>query len=120
MADRTKNRLRAAGDFTVPGYSDVRLIAAGVDVVSVATPTTSHADVVNTLLQAGVHVLVEKADGGDGGRGGDDGGAGEDTVACCRWGILSGSTARCWRFRGDQGAAFIECHRLSPFRAARM
>lgn len=55
------NRLKAAEDFTVPGFSDVNgLIAAGVEAVSVATPTSVHAEAVNALLQAGVHVLVEK------------------------------------------------------------
>ena len=55
------NRDKAANDLTVPAFSDVKgLIAAGVDAVSVATPTTTHSEVVNELLQAGIHVLVEK------------------------------------------------------------
>ncbi len=54
-------RTRAAEDFTVPGFSDVAcLIDLGVDAVSVATPTFTHPEVVLRLLQAGVHVLVEK------------------------------------------------------------
>ncbi|MFP4501046.1 MAG: Gfo/Idh/MocA family oxidoreductase [Candidatus Hydrogenedentota bacterium] len=58
--DETK-RTRAAEDFTVPGFSEVAcLIEAGVQAVSVATPTFTHPDVVLRLLQAGVHVLVEK------------------------------------------------------------
>jgi predicted dehydrogenase len=54
-------RTRAADDFTVPGFSTIDcLIEAGVEAVSVVTPTPSHHDVVIHLLQAGVHVLVEK------------------------------------------------------------
>ena len=55
------NRRRVVDDFEVPAVSSVAdLLALGVDAVSVATPTTSHADVVLELLEAGVHVLVEK------------------------------------------------------------
>ena len=52
---------KAAADFGVPWYSTPEaLIDAGVDAVSVATPTTYHCDVVLRLLEAGVDVLVEK------------------------------------------------------------
>jgi UDP-N-acetylglucosamine 3-dehydrogenase len=52
---------KAMEDFSVPGYSSVdALIDAGVEAVSVATPTTTHSEITLKLLQAGVHVLVEK------------------------------------------------------------
>ncbi|MBX3179818.1 MAG: Gfo/Idh/MocA family oxidoreductase [Candidatus Hydrogenedentes bacterium] len=112
-----KNRLRAAGDFTVPGYSDVHgLIAAGVDVVSVATPTTSHADVVNTLLQAGVHVLVEKPMAA----------TVEEAETMAALAKTHGCVLQVGHIERFNGAVlafseaikaprFIECHRLSPF-----
>ena len=56
-----QKRARAATDFSVPGVATVgELIGLGVDVVSVVTPTVTHHDVVLELLEAGVHVLVEK------------------------------------------------------------
>lgn len=111
------NRLKAAEDFTVPAYSDVKgLIAAGVDLVSVVTPTTTHAEVVNTLLQAGVHVLVEKPIA--------------PTLHEAETMVALAKTHKCIlqvghieRFNGAvlafsqaiQAPRFIECHRLSPF-----
>jgi predicted dehydrogenase len=40
--------------------TDFRDLAGTVDAVSVAVPTISHHDVARTLLESGVHVLVEK------------------------------------------------------------
>jgi predicted dehydrogenase len=40
--------------------NDWRSLAADVDAVSLATPTESHAEIACALLEAGVHVLVEK------------------------------------------------------------
>lgn len=111
------NRTKAAEDFTVPGYSDVKgLIAEGVDLVSVVTPTTAHAEVVNELLQAGVHVLVEKPIA--------------PTIHEAETMVALAKTHHCIlqvghieRFNGAvlafsqaiQAPRFIECHRLSPF-----
>jgi len=40
--------------------TDWRTLAGSVDAVSLATPTESHAEIACALLEAGVHVLVEK------------------------------------------------------------
>lgn len=56
-----ERRYRAANDFTTAGFSDIRaLVEAGVEAVSVATPTSTHAEIAAELLQHGIHVLVEK------------------------------------------------------------
>ena len=111
------NRERAAGDFTVPGFSDVEaLIACGVDAVSVATPTSRHHDNVIALLQAGVDVLVEKpiamtlleA---------------EAMVAVAKTHDCLLQVGHIERYNGAvmafmraiENPRFIECHRLSPF-----
>ncbi len=111
------HRERAASDFTVPGFSTIdALIACGVDAVSVATPTTVHHDVTITLLQAGVHVLVEKP------------------IACsileAEAMVAVAKTHHCLmqvghieRYNGAvlafinaiNSPRFIECHRLSPY-----
>jgi predicted dehydrogenase len=112
-----ENRTRAGNDFTVPAYSDVKgLIAEGVDCVSVVTPTTAHAEVVNELLQAGVHVLVEKPMA--------------TSVDEAETMVMLAKTHHCIlqvghieRFNGAvlafsqaiKAPRFIECHRLSPF-----
>jgi len=111
------NRQKAADDFTICGFSDVSgLIDYGVDLVSVATPTSSHHDIVLALLQAGVHVLVEKpiaptlleA---------------ETMAAVARAHHCILQVGHIERFNGAVMAfmnaiaapRFIECHRLSPY-----
>lgn len=112
-----KNRLKAAEDFTVPAFSDAKgLIAAGVDAVSVVTPTIAHAAVVNELLQAGVHVLVEKpmATSVD---------EAETMVVLAKTHHCILQVGHIERFNGAvlafseaiKAPKFIECHRLSPF-----
>lgn len=111
------NRAKASDDFTVPGFSDVKgLIEAGVDAVSVVTPTVSHGDVVNTLLQAGVHVLVEKPIA-------PTIHEAETMVALARTHHCILQVGHIERFNGAvmafsqaiKNPRFIECHRLSPF-----
>ncbi|HEX73270.1 MAG TPA: gfo/Idh/MocA family oxidoreductase, partial [Candidatus Hydrogenedentes bacterium] len=52
---------KAARDFNTRAYPDAAaLIAGGVEAVSVATPTTTHFETAMQLIEAGVHVLVEK------------------------------------------------------------
>lgn len=46
--------------YRVPGYLDHRELAGKVDAVSVVTPTVHHYQVARELLEAGLHVLVEK------------------------------------------------------------
>lgn len=112
-----ERRNRAAQDFKVPGVATIEeLLSLGVDAVSVATPTSSHFEVVMALLEAGKHVLVEKP------------------IAPSLWqaeAMVSAAAAHgCLlqvghieRFNGAVHALFsalkepkfIECHRLSPF-----
>jgi predicted dehydrogenase len=49
-----------ASSYEVKWTNDWRTLADGVDAVSLATPTESHADIACELLRAGIHVLVEK------------------------------------------------------------
>ncbi len=111
------NRLKASEDFTVPGFSDVKgLIAAGVEAVSVATPTSVHAEAVNELLQAGVHVLVEKPIA-------PTLHEAETMVALAKTHHCILQVGHIERFNGAvlafsraiKAPRFIECHRLSPF-----
>ena len=108
---------KAADDFGAPWFSTPQqLLKAGVDAVSVVTPTTHHCEVALELLDAGVDVLVEKPIA--------------VTVeqaqamvekAAERQRILQ--VGHIERFNGAVIALFqsgivpkfIECHRLSPF-----
>src|ERR671921_846261 len=49
-----------ASEREVRWTSDWRTLVGEVDAVSLATPTESHAEIACALLEAGVHVLVEK------------------------------------------------------------
>jgi len=52
---------KVATRFRVPeSYSDHRALSGRVDAALVATPNATHADIVCTLLEEGVHVLCEK------------------------------------------------------------
>lgn len=51
---------KTAKKFGAAAVTDLREILGKVDVASVAVPTEHHFDVAHALLQAGVHVLVEK------------------------------------------------------------
>ncbi|HPO11871.1 MAG TPA: Gfo/Idh/MocA family oxidoreductase [Candidatus Hydrogenedentes bacterium] len=112
-----EKRAKAADDFKAPGVPDIQsLLALGVDAVSVATPSTTHCDVVMELLEAGVHILVEKpmaptlAEA-------------ERMVAAAREKNLVLQVGHIERFNGAVMAVmesfskpkFIECHRLSPY-----
>jgi len=108
---------KAAADFQVPWYGTPEaLISAGVDAVSVATPTTYHADVVLRLLEAGIDVLVEKPIAVT-----LEEAAAMVDAARERGRILQ--VGHIERFNGavialfESGITpkFIECHRLSPF-----
>src|SRR5215204_7755098 len=59
--DRVEETARAvAGERTVRWTADWQTLVGEVDAVSLATPTESHAEIACALLEAGVHVLVEK------------------------------------------------------------
>jgi predicted dehydrogenase len=49
-----------AGTLATRAFSDYRELLGQVDAVSIATPTTLHADIGEQFLRAGAHVLVEK------------------------------------------------------------
>ena len=49
-----------AGQHGVPAYADWHALVGNVDAVSLAVPTESHAEIGGALLEAGIHVLVEK------------------------------------------------------------
>jgi predicted dehydrogenase len=112
-----EQREKAAQDLSTASLSTVEeLIALGVDAVSVATPTTNHHDVVSRLLDAGVHVLVEKPIA--------------PTLLEAEEMVSEAKAKGCLlqvghieRFNGAvlafteaiKAPRFIECHRLSPY-----
>lgn len=51
---------RLAGELGVTALTDIRALAGLVEAASVAVPTRDHASVAAPLLDAGLHVLVEK------------------------------------------------------------
>ncbi len=111
------HRTRAAEAFTVPGFSRVRgLIECGVDAVAIATPTTTHHDVMLELVQAGVHVLVEKPLASTVAEA-------ETMLAVARLHGVLVQAGHVERFNGAVLALqdaiarprFVECHRLSPW-----
>ncbi len=114
--DETR-REKAASDFTVPTFSDIQgLIECGVDLVSVAVPTVFHHDAAIALLQAGVHVLVEKPVAATVREA-------ETMVAVARAHGCLMQVGHIERFNGAvlalggaiETPRFIECHRLSPY-----
>ncbi|MDT7808891.1 MAG: hypothetical protein QOJ70_2704, partial [Acidobacteriota bacterium] len=59
--DTNEETARAvAAERGVRSLTDWRTLLGSVDAVSLATPTESHAEIACALLEAGVHVLVEK------------------------------------------------------------
>lgn len=55
-----ETRQKVAKDLNVEAVADYRGLIGRVDAVSIATPTPSHFEIVSTLLENGIHVLVEK------------------------------------------------------------
>jgi len=61
VADHNEaNGERAAREYEVPHFSDHRELIGKVDVASVVVPAVGHYQVARDLLEAGIHVLVEK------------------------------------------------------------
>src|SRR5512141_3173738 len=61
VVDTDEQRARAtAYEFKAEPAFDFRSIIGKVDAVSVAVPTPLHYEITKTLLEAGIHVLVEK------------------------------------------------------------
>jgi predicted dehydrogenase len=111
------NARKASEDFGVPAFGSVsELIAAGVDAVSVAVPTTQHHAIAAELLEAGVDALVEKPIAASSAE------ARELVALAERKGRIL-QVGHIERFNGAVMALaeavkdpkFIECHRLSPF-----
>ena len=111
------NRTRAAEEFTVPGFSEAAgLLEMGLDAMSVVTPAGTHHDVVLPLLQAGVHVLVEKPIA-------TTPLEGETMVAVAKAHGCLLQVGHLERFNGAvvalaeavRSPRFIECHRMSPY-----
>lgn len=110
-------RDKAAADFDArPCATPAELIACGLDLVSVATPTSTHARNAIALLQAGVHVLVEKPIASSIAEA-------EAMVAAAKKAGRVLQVGHIERFNGAvlalfnaiRAPRFIECHRLSPY-----
>ena len=111
-------RARIQEDFDgIPAFTDADdLLAAGVDAVSIAAPTSDHRPLVQQALEAGVHVLVEKPMAATVAEA-------EEMVATARHAQRVLQVGHIERFNGAVMALFdaamtprfIECHRLSPF-----
>ena len=55
-----ETRAAIAGKHKVAGFADASELVGKVDAVSVVVPTTLHFDVALKLIEAGIHVLIEK------------------------------------------------------------
>ena len=61
VADLNAERVHhVAAEHGTSAFADWRDLAERVDAVTLATPTETHADIAEALLQRGIHVLVEK------------------------------------------------------------
>ncbi|HOD49442.1 MAG TPA: Gfo/Idh/MocA family oxidoreductase [Candidatus Hydrogenedentes bacterium] len=111
------NGAKAANDFQVPHFHDVKdVLALGIDAASVVVPTTLHHEMTLRLIDAGVDVLVEKPIAQD-----VENASHMVTAAHAAGRILQ--VGHIERFNGAVRALFdaverprfIECHRLSPY-----
>jgi predicted dehydrogenase len=111
------NGAKAAGDFQVPRFRDIRdLLELGIDAASVVVPTTLHREMTIQLLEAGVDVLVEKPIA-------EDAASAREMVASAEAANRVLQVGHIERFNGAVRALFdavekprfIECHRLSPY-----
>src|SRR5580698_1585679 len=57
---QTETAQRVAAELGTRAVADYHELIGQVDAVSIATPTPKHFEIAQTLLSAGVHVLVEK------------------------------------------------------------
>jgi predicted dehydrogenase len=108
---------RVATELGTQAYGDYRQLFGGVDAVSVATPTPSHADIAGGLLLHGAHVLVEKPIA-------ETAPQAHQLVEIARRQGRVLQVGHLERFNPTILAAeptlrhprFIECHRLAPFK----
>ncbi len=112
-----ERRAKAISDFQVPAFPTIEeILKQGVDLVSVVTPTSTHADVAIPFLEAGVNVLVEKPISATV----EDG---QKIVEVAQKNGCILQVGHVERFNGAvralfnliDNSRFIECHRLSPF-----
>ncbi|MHC5036295.1 MAG: Gfo/Idh/MocA family oxidoreductase [Planctomycetota bacterium] len=105
-----------AAAYDVAGTSDYTALFGKVDAVSVATPTSSHAEIGTAFLERGIPVLIEKPMARDVGEA-------DRLVAAAKKGNALLQVGHVERFNPAVMAAekvigvplFIEAHRLSPF-----
>lgn len=115
-SDRARGEEVAAEFETAYFANPEELLAAGVDAVSVAVPTSYHEELTLPLLRAGADVLVEKPIAASVAEGAEMVLAAKESGRLLQVGHVE-------RFNGAvlalQGAVkeprFIECHRLSPY-----
>lgn len=61
VVDAEGNRARSiAKELGVQSLTDYRDLIGNVDAVAIATPTSTHFDIAGTMLDSGIHVLLEK------------------------------------------------------------
>lgn len=112
-----EKRARIATDFGVPVFESLQeLLAAGVDAVSVVTPTVAHHDVTLPLLDAGVHVLVEKPIATNLSEAHAMAAKARATGRILQVGHIERFNGAVMALFGAiKAPRFIECHRLSPY-----
>lgn len=118
VADIDEDRGRkVAQEFGVTYHRTVEsLVDAGVDAVSVATPSSTHFDVGSALLRAGVNVLMEKPMAGSIDQAAELVQIAKEMGQILQVGYIERfNGAVLALFDSIKRPRFIECHRLSPF-----
>ncbi|MBK8230397.1 MAG: Gfo/Idh/MocA family oxidoreductase [Candidatus Eisenbacteria bacterium] len=117
VVDLNEERAAAVGtEFDVPGRTDLAQALAEAEAWSIATPTSSHADVATAGLDAGKHVLIEKPITTTA-----EEGRALVALAQRRQRVLAVGQTERWNpaFRAAlpslRAPHFIESHRLAPF-----
>jgi len=106
-----------AGKTGAKAVTDFRAVLGGVDIATVAVPTQAHAEVAGTLLDAGIHVLVEKPLTATLAEADRVVGAAAKQGLVLRVGHLERFNPALLAVRSQIGAPrFIEAHRLAPFK----
>lgn len=108
-------RAEAAIKSGARAFADFRELIGRVDAVSIATPTTTHRDIALPLIEAGIHVLIEKPLA-------QDPAAGEEIVRAARAQGVVLQVGHIERFNPAFRAlnvptppVFIECRRTTDF-----
>lgn len=110
------NGERAAEEYEVPCFHNHRDLIGRVDVASVAVPANEHFRVTRDLLEAGIHVLVEKPVTGDPNRAYELVRLAEEKGVTLQAGFLERFNPAFRALPADRRApTYIESHRLTPF-----